>query len=170
MQSVCHQKYVDTQHLAHKSPSSRVGKDHKQFCLSSSEITADRPPPLSGPSAGIFPAEMYLGKTAITLSSDVQIRWSWTLWKANSEGYTTQLNTWSKTQWINTVFHSKRPPNFRRTPKNLSFSTKLININSNSFSFANVPTPPREHHHVHVLAFHNHFQRIFTWSHHATRS
>ena len=28
----------------------------------------------SGPSAGLFPAEMYLGKTAITLSSDVQIR------------------------------------------------------------------------------------------------
>src|SRR6185503_17332041 len=27
-----------------------------------------------GPSAGIFPAEMYLGKMAITLSSDVQIR------------------------------------------------------------------------------------------------
>src|SRR6185312_5588472 len=49
-------------------------QSQKQFCSSSSEITADRPPPLSGPSAGIFPAEMYLGKTAITLSSDVQIR------------------------------------------------------------------------------------------------
>ena len=46
----------------------------------------------SGPSAGLFPAEMYLGKTAITLSTDVQIWWSWTLWKAYSEGYTTQLN------------------------------------------------------------------------------
>jgi hypothetical protein len=30
--------------------------------------------PMGGPSAGLFPAEMYLGKTAITLSSDVQIR------------------------------------------------------------------------------------------------
>ena len=48
--------------------------------------------PLSGPSAGIFPAEMYLGKMAITLNSNVQIWWSWTLWKAYSEGYTTQLN------------------------------------------------------------------------------
>ena len=29
--------------------------------------------PRSGPSAGLFPAEIYLGKTAITLSSNVQI-------------------------------------------------------------------------------------------------
>ena len=48
-------------------------QSQNQFCSSSYETTADRPPPRSGPSAGLFPAEMYLGKTAITLSSNVQI-------------------------------------------------------------------------------------------------
>ena len=122
----------------------------KRFYSSTSEITADCLPPRSGPSAGLFPAEMYLGKTAITLSSNVQIWWSWTLWKDYSEGYTTHLNIWSKTQWIKIVFHSKSQPNLRRTPKSLSCFPKLININSNSFSFANVPTTPRDQHHVHV--------------------
>ena len=49
-------------------------QSQNQFCSSSNETTADCPPPRSGPSAGPFPAEMYLSKTTITLSSDVQIR------------------------------------------------------------------------------------------------
>ena len=48
-------------------------QSQNQFCSSSNETTADCPPPRSGPSAGPFPAEMYLSKTTITLSSDVQI-------------------------------------------------------------------------------------------------
>ena len=121
--------------------------DHQQsqkwFCSSSSEITEDRPSPLSGPSAGIFSAEMYLGKTAITLSFDVQIRWSWTRWKAYLEDYTTQLNIWSKTQWIKAVFHSKGQPNFRRKPKTFlasqSWSTSTPTLS---------PLQMCQHHHV----------------------
>ena len=49
-------------------------RSQNQFCSSSNETMADRPPPRSGPSTGLFPAEIYLGKTLITLSSNVQIR------------------------------------------------------------------------------------------------
>jgi hypothetical protein len=41
-----------------------------------------------------------LGKTTVTFSSDVRIRWSWTLWKAHLEDYPSQLNAWPKTLWI----------------------------------------------------------------------
>ena len=49
-------------------------QSQERFCLSSNEATTDHPPPRSGPSVGTFPAEMNLGKTTITLSSDIQIR------------------------------------------------------------------------------------------------
>ena len=49
-------------------------QSQERFCSSSNEITADRPPPRSRPSTGLFPVEMYLGKMAIALSSDIQIR------------------------------------------------------------------------------------------------
>ena len=48
-------------------------QSQNQICSSSNETTVDRPPPRSGPYAGLFPAEMYLGNTAITLRSNVQI-------------------------------------------------------------------------------------------------
>ena len=51
-----------------------TNQSQNQFCSSSNETTTDRPSSISGPSASLFPAEINLGKTAITLSSDVQIR------------------------------------------------------------------------------------------------
>ena len=72
----------------------------------------------SGPFAAQLSAQPKLGKMAITFNSDFQIRWSRTLWKAYSEDYTTQLNKWSKTKWINPEFHSKIQPIVRNTTKN----------------------------------------------------
>jgi hypothetical protein len=47
-----------------------------------------------------FSTQPKLGKTTLAFSSDVQIRWSWTLWKSYSEDYPSQLNAWPKTLWI----------------------------------------------------------------------
>ena len=41
-----------------------------------------------------------LRKTAITFDPGVRFRRFWTLWKAYSEGYTSQLNSWPKTHRI----------------------------------------------------------------------
>jgi hypothetical protein len=54
-----------------------------------------------------FSAQQPLGKTTITFSSDVRIRWSWTLWKAHSEDYPLQLNVWPKTLWIKVELQTK---------------------------------------------------------------
>jgi hypothetical protein len=47
---------------------------------------------------------LFITKTTIALSSELWFRWSWTFWKAYSEGYTTHLHIWSKEQWINAKF------------------------------------------------------------------
>jgi hypothetical protein len=89
-------------------------------------------------------------KTTISLSSELRFRWSWTFWKAYTEGYTSHMHNWSKSQWIKAVFQIKNHHLVRSTPKNLSLFSKLIKINSNTLSFANVPTPPSVHHHMQV--------------------
>ena len=87
---------------------------------------------------------MVLGKAAITLSSDVQIRWSWTLWKAYSEDYTTQLSKGSKTKWINPEFHSKIQPRVRSTTK-----TIFANHDNSKWSPTGWSTPLSLSYHCH---------------------
>jgi hypothetical protein len=90
-----------------------------EFLSKNFQMEADRPPPRTGLSAVQFPAKPILGKTLITFNSVNQVRWSWTLWKAYSEDYTTQLNKWSKTKWINPEIYSKIQPIVRSTTKTL---------------------------------------------------
>jgi hypothetical protein len=66
-----------------------------------------------------FSAEPTSDQTTITLWSELRFWWSWTLWKAYSEGYTTHMVTWSKSQWTKAVFHSKGSPIVRETSKQL---------------------------------------------------
>jgi len=40
----------------------------------------------------------------LTFSSELRIRWSWTFWKAYSEGYTIHMDNQSKSKWIKVVF------------------------------------------------------------------
>ena len=66
------------------------------------------------PASGYRP---FSAKTAITLSSELWFRWSWIFWKAYSEGYTSHMHPWSKSQWIKAVFQSKDHHIVWSTPK-----------------------------------------------------
>jgi hypothetical protein len=89
----------------------------------------------------LLSAQPRLGKTALTFSSDVRIRWSWTLWKAYSEDYPSHLNAWPKTLWIKAEFltkilHKPKPSTKTSTPLQMCQPRKCTTLTVCELAFS----------------------------------